>query len=102
MPSSRTFACSQLTIFQIRIVTDTHQDEKPNKKKKKHRGYAFVVYEREKDMRGKLDYIPTPNNTARLDLKYGFFCKDVALKLPIFSFIVSPFCSRYTKYEQHD
>ncbi|KAF4620095.1 hypothetical protein G7Y89_g14727 [Cudoniella acicularis] len=28
-------------------------DEKPNKKKKKHRGYAFVVYEREKDMRGK-------------------------------------------------
>ncbi|KAH6680567.1 U1 small nuclear ribonucleoprotein of 70kDa MW N terminal-domain-containing protein [Halenospora varia] len=40
-------------IERIRIVTDTHQDEKPNKKKKKHRGYAFVVYEREKDMRGK-------------------------------------------------
>jgi U1 small nuclear ribonucleoprotein len=38
---------------QIRIVVDTHQDEKPNKKKKKHRGYAFVVFEREKDMRGK-------------------------------------------------
>lgn len=39
---------------QIRIVVDTHQDEKPNKKKKKHRGYAFVVFEREKDMRGKI------------------------------------------------
>ncbi|KAH8672524.1 U1 small nuclear ribonucleoprotein of 70kDa MW N terminal-domain-containing protein [Tricladium varicosporioides] len=42
-------------IERIRIVTDTHQDEKPNKKKKKHRGYAFVVYEREKDMRAALD-----------------------------------------------
>lgn len=40
-------------ITQIRLVTDTKQHEKPNKKKKKHRGYAFVVYEREKDMRGK-------------------------------------------------
>lgn len=40
-------------IERIRIVVDTHQDEKPNKKKKKHRGYAFVVFEREKDMRGK-------------------------------------------------
>ncbi|POS84747.1 U1 small nuclear ribonucleoprotein, partial [Erysiphe pulchra] len=42
-------------IERIRIVVDTHQDEKPNKKKKKHRGYAFVVYEREKDMRAALD-----------------------------------------------
>ncbi|OBT88934.1 hypothetical protein VE02_02848 [Pseudogymnoascus sp. 03VT05] len=42
-------------IERIRIVTDTHQDEKPNKKKKKHRGYAFVVFEREKDMRAALD-----------------------------------------------
>ncbi|KAH8599715.1 U1 small nuclear ribonucleoprotein of 70kDa MW N terminal-domain-containing protein, partial [Bisporella sp. PMI_857] len=40
-------------IERIRIVVDVKQDEKPNKKKKKHRGYAFVVYEREKDMRGK-------------------------------------------------
>jgi hypothetical protein len=47
-----------LTSLQIRIVVDTHQDEKPNKKKKKHRGYAFVVYEREKDMRGNLNTIP--------------------------------------------
>lgn len=37
---------------QIRIVKDTHADEKPNKKKKAHRGYAFIVFEREKDMRG--------------------------------------------------
>ncbi|KAF8866795.1 hypothetical protein BDZ45DRAFT_577871 [Acephala macrosclerotiorum] len=47
-------------IERIRIVTDTHQAEKKNKKLKKHRGYAFVVYEREKDMRGKLDCIPLP------------------------------------------
>ncbi|QPC65354.1 hypothetical protein HYE67_007585 [Fusarium culmorum] len=38
-------------IERIRVVTDTHADEKPNKKKKPHRGYAFVVFEREKDMR---------------------------------------------------
>ena len=37
---------------QIRIVVDTHAHDKPNKKKKPHRGYAFVVFEREKDMRG--------------------------------------------------
>ncbi|KAG4426294.1 hypothetical protein IFR04_000477 [Cadophora malorum] len=42
-------------IERIRIVVDTHQDEKPNKKKKKHRGYAFVVFEREKDMRAALE-----------------------------------------------
>ena len=47
-----------LTRSKIRIVVDTKQDEKPNKKKKKHRGYAFVVYEREKDMRG--NAITTP------------------------------------------
>ncbi len=40
--------------LQIRIVTDTHEDdeEKSKKKKKPHRGYAFIVYEREKDMKG--------------------------------------------------
>ncbi|PMD41468.1 hypothetical protein L207DRAFT_326310 [Hyaloscypha variabilis F] len=52
-------------IERIRIVVDTHQDEKPNKKKKKHRGYAFVVYEREKDMRGKPDHNPFPHSLAR-------------------------------------
>jgi hypothetical protein len=44
----------ELTCYhQIRIIVDTHAHEKPNKKKKSHRGYAFVVFEREKDMRGK-------------------------------------------------
>ena len=51
-----------LVELQIRIVTDTHEmdDEgKPSKKKKKsHRGYAFVVYEREKDMKGTASSIP--------------------------------------------
>jgi U1 small nuclear ribonucleoprotein len=47
-------------VSQIRIVTDTHQDDdmdegdeqKKKKKKKPHRGYAFIVFEREKDMKG--------------------------------------------------
>ncbi|KAL8951722.1 MAG: hypothetical protein Q9222_002335 [Ikaeria aurantiellina] len=43
-------------IERIRIVTNTHQangDESKAKKKKKkpHNGYAFVVYERERDMK---------------------------------------------------
>jgi U1 small nuclear ribonucleoprotein len=57
-------------IERIRIVTDTHAHEKPNKKKKSHRGYAFVVFEREKDMRGKPPkysqlhrVIPVPSST---------------------------------------
>lgn len=48
-----------LTInLQIRIVKDIHDEEgdgdgtKKKKKKKSHRGYAFIVYEREKDMKG--------------------------------------------------
>ena len=55
----------QLTLpNQIRIVADTSQAEenskKSKKKKKIHRGYAFVVYEREKDMKGTAS-IPCPN-----------------------------------------
>ncbi|KAK2050693.1 hypothetical protein LZ31DRAFT_2251 [Colletotrichum somersetense] len=46
-------------IERIRIITDTHAHEKPRKKKKPHRGYAFVVFEREKDMRGNTAE-PTP------------------------------------------
>jgi U1 small nuclear ribonucleoprotein len=46
------FQAKSLTRNQIRIVVDTHAHDKPNKKKKPHRGYAFVVFEREKDMRG--------------------------------------------------
>ena len=51
--------CMDTNALQIRIVTDTHQDddmddgdEKKKKKKKPHRGYAFIVFEREKDMKG--------------------------------------------------
>ncbi|KAK1835216.1 U1 small nuclear ribonucleoprotein of 70kDa MW N terminal-domain-containing protein [Podospora conica] len=39
------------TIERIRLIKDTHADEKGNKKRKPHRGYAFIVFEREKDMR---------------------------------------------------
>ncbi|KAI0023151.1 U1 small nuclear ribonucleoprotein of 70kDa MW N terminal-domain-containing protein [Xylariomycetidae sp. FL0641] len=42
-------------IERIRLITDTHASDRPNKKKKPHRGYAFVVFEREKDMRAALD-----------------------------------------------
>ena len=43
------------TFLQIRIVKN------PNEKnpKKQHRGYAFIVYEREKDMKGTI-YSPQP------------------------------------------
>jgi U1 small nuclear ribonucleoprotein 70kDa len=34
--------------WQIRVV----KDEKQKNPKKSHRGYAFIVYEREKDMKG--------------------------------------------------
>lgn len=44
---------SLLIHLQIRIVTDTHAHEKPSTKKRKpHRGYAFVVFERERDAKG--------------------------------------------------
>jgi hypothetical protein len=75
--------------MQIRIVVDTHQDEKPNKKKKKHRGYAFVVYEREKDMRGKTTKSPLPVTTAFADRCVVSFCQDMALKPPILSPLLS-------------
>ncbi|KAK1751547.1 U1 small nuclear ribonucleoprotein of 70kDa MW N terminal-domain-containing protein [Echria macrotheca] len=42
-------------IERIRIIRDTHADEKGNKKRKPHRGYAFIVFDREKDMRAALD-----------------------------------------------
>lgn len=38
---------------QIRLVQDTHAAEKKGAKaKKKNRGYAFIVYEKERDMKG--------------------------------------------------
>ncbi|PMD58919.1 RNA-binding domain-containing protein [Hyaloscypha bicolor E] len=58
-------------IERIRIVVDTHQDEKPNKKKKKHRGYAFVVYEREKDMRDNCDGIRIKDRRIKVDVERG-------------------------------
>lgn len=44
-------------LFQIRIVTkpsdiESEGSSESKKKKKPHRGYAFIVYEREKDMKG--------------------------------------------------
>ncbi|KAE8451572.1 hypothetical protein EG329_003645 [Mollisiaceae sp. DMI_Dod_QoI] len=61
-------------IERIRIVTDTHQAEKKNKKSKKHRGYAFVVYEREKDMRAALencDGIRIKDRRVKVDVERG-------------------------------
>lgn len=63
-PRMERWRISLLIELQIRIVKDTHAHEKPNKKKKPHRGYAFVVFEREKDMRGKTTPFPTPTITA--------------------------------------
>ncbi|KAF1815803.1 hypothetical protein P152DRAFT_196897 [Eremomyces bilateralis CBS 781.70] len=40
-------------IERIRLVQDTHESEKKgSKSKKKNRGYAFIVYEKERDMKG--------------------------------------------------
>ncbi|KXJ97678.1 U1 small nuclear ribonucleo protein of 70kDa MW N terminal-domain-containing protein [Microdochium bolleyi] len=62
-------------IERIRIVTDTHAHEKPNKKKKPHRGYAFVVFDREKDMRGMLmdgcDGIRIKDRRIKVDVERG-------------------------------
>lgn len=69
--------CANVNL-QIRIVTDTHQDEKPNKKKKKHRGYAFVVFEREKDMRGKAaTYTPNPTFLPRRSIDLSSLIRRV-------------------------
>lgn len=70
--------CWQLTISgspQIRIVRDEteapsaqengvngNDPPKQGKKKKPHRGYAFVVYEREKDMKGTASPIDRSRN----------------------------------------
>jgi len=43
-------------IERIRIIKENPAFKKPNKKSKPHRGYAFVVFERERDMRG--NYLP--------------------------------------------
>ncbi|KAH8878557.1 RNA-binding domain-containing protein [Thozetella sp. PMI_491] len=61
-------------IERIRIIADTHADEKGNKKKKPHRGYAFVVFEREKDMRAALescDGIRIKDRRIKVDVERG-------------------------------
>ncbi|KAI1435521.1 RNA-binding domain-containing protein [Xylaria sp. CBS 124048] len=61
-------------IERIRIITDTHAHERPNKKKKPHRGYAFVVFEREKDMRAALegcDGIRIKERRIKVDVERG-------------------------------
>ncbi|KAI0123888.1 U1 small nuclear ribonucleoprotein of 70kDa MW N terminal-domain-containing protein [Xylariales sp. AK1849] len=66
-------------IERIRIITDTKAHERPNKKKKPHRGYAFVVFEREKDMRGNTTinfpetFIMSLTRDLALMLAYLFF-----------------------------
>ncbi|EXF81992.1 U1 small nuclear ribonucleoprotein [Colletotrichum fioriniae PJ7] len=66
-------------IERIRIITDTHAHERPKKKKKPHRGYAFVVFEREKDMRGNTAE-PTPSDKTRL-VGQSFPFRRAALRL---------------------
>ncbi|MCJ1359511.1 MAG: hypothetical protein MMC33_009513 [Icmadophila ericetorum] len=61
-------------IERIRIVTDTHVDESSKKKKKSHRGYAFVVYEREKDMKAaykETDGIRIKDRRVLVDVERG-------------------------------
>ncbi|KAK3940353.1 putative u1 small nuclear ribonucleoprotein [Diplogelasinospora grovesii] len=61
-------------IERIRIIKDTHAAEKGNKKHKPHRGYAFVVFEREKDMRAALDQcdgIRIRDRRVKVDVERG-------------------------------
>ncbi|KAK0623129.1 U1 small nuclear ribonucleoprotein of 70kDa MW N terminal-domain-containing protein [Immersiella caudata] len=61
-------------IERIRIIRDTHADEKGNKKRKPHRGYAFVVFDREKDMRAALegcDGIRIRDRRIKVDVERG-------------------------------
>ncbi|KAK7737804.1 hypothetical protein SLS53_006424 [Cytospora paraplurivora] len=66
-------------IERIRIVRDTHAEEKGNKKIKPHRGYAFIVFEREKDMRAPPEtmalklacLVPPPPSSQTSQRDYG-------------------------------
>ncbi|KAM7199854.1 putative u1 small nuclear ribonucleoprotein [Rhypophila sp. PSN 637] len=61
-------------IERIRLIKDTHADEKGNKKRKPHRGYAFVVFEREKDMRAALqacDGLRIKDRRIKVDVERG-------------------------------
>ena len=54
-------------------MTNTHEDDNKDskKKKKKHRGYAFVVYEREKDMKGKHAILPSDAKALESDASFS-------------------------------
>ncbi|KAK0621499.1 U1 small nuclear ribonucleoprotein of 70kDa MW N terminal-domain-containing protein [Bombardia bombarda] len=65
-------------IERIRIIADTKADEKGNKKRKPHRGYAFVVFEREKDMRARWYSAVKIQDDMALKLAYG--CDGVRIK----------------------
>ncbi|KAI4132654.1 MAG: hypothetical protein LQ338_000594 [Usnochroma carphineum] len=62
-------------IERIRLVTDTHEGEGKSKKKKKpHRGYAFIVFERERDMKEaykQTDGIPIRGRKVIVDVERG-------------------------------
>ncbi|KAI0199598.1 U1 small nuclear ribonucleoprotein of 70kDa MW N terminal-domain-containing protein [Astrocystis sublimbata] len=58
-------------IERIRVIADTHAHERPNKKKKPHRGYAFVVFDREKDMRDGCDGIRIKDRRIKVDVERG-------------------------------
>lgn len=57
-------------IERIRIVSNTH-DEGKAPTKKKHRGYAFIVYERERDMKGIYPTSPLCSPFARVIRRSG-------------------------------
>ncbi|KAH8176300.1 RNA recognition motif domain-containing protein [Sarocladium implicatum] len=66
-------------VERIRVVKDMHAEEKPGKKKKPHRGYAFVVFEREKDMRAALDQcdgVRIKDRRIKVDVERGRTVKD--------------------------
>ncbi|KAI8628622.1 U1 small nuclear ribonucleoprotein of 70kDa MW N terminal-domain-containing protein [Xylariaceae sp. FL1651] len=75
-------------IERIRIITDTHSHERPNKKKKPHRGYGFVVFEREKDMRGNTTIEFLPDRLHSSTGSHMSLTRDLALKL---AYLFSPF-----------
>ncbi|KAG7004502.1 U1 small nuclear ribonucleoprotein [Physcia stellaris] len=61
-------------IERIRIVTDNYEGEGAKKKKKPNRGYAFVVYEREKDMKAaykETDGIRIKDRRVLVDVERG-------------------------------
>ena len=65
-----TFTTKMLTPSQIRVIVDNSPNVKDDgtkkkKKKKPNQGYAFIVYEREKDMKG----IPPLSTPHRIKVK---------------------------------